>query len=418
MPRSTAPPAAAITAACECQEAERGSGLAAIELGAHELASQANMREPSAQFERSGDEVRARLAGRWTVEYSAAVESCMSELTRQVGAASRVILDLSGITRLDTLGAWVLDRTRHEFGERELGADFVGARAEHHILLNEVAYRGFQPAPVKDTWKVVDIFVDIGESMVEAWRDLVRGVGFLGELTMAMMRLAVMPSHFRFPSLVNQLELICFRGVPIIVLISFLVGAIVAQQGIVQLQRFGAQAFVVNLSGILSLRELGVLLTSIMIAGRSGSAFTAEIGSMKMREEIDALRVMGLDPIEVLIVPRVLALMIGLPILAFLAAMAALLGAGVVAWVYGDIQPDVFLSRLKATIDLRTFLVGIVKAPFMAVVIGVIASNEGMAVQGSAESLGRHVTASVVKAIFMVIVLDGFFAIFFAAIKF
>jgi phospholipid/cholesterol/gamma-HCH transport system permease protein len=390
--------------------------LATIERSAHELRPAA--REPVAELERSGDEIRATLTGRWTVEHAGAVERAMASLAEDVGDASRVIFDLSGIERLDTLGAWVLDRTRHELGDRELAADFVGARSEHHILLNEVAYRGFQPEPKRTTWKLVDIFVDIGATMVEAWQDLVRGVSFLGELVAAMLRLALMPSHFRVPALVNQLELICFRGVPIIVLISFLVGAIVAQQGIVQLQRFGAQAFVVNLSGILSLRELGVLLTSIMIAGRSGSAFTAEIGSMKMREEIDALRVMGLDPIEVLIVPRVLALMIGLPILAFLAAMAALLGSGVVAWVYGDIPPDAFLSRLKTTIDMSTFLVGIIKAPFMAVVIGVIASNEGMAVQGSAESLGRHVTASVVKAIFMVIVLDGFFAIFFAAIKF
>ena len=391
--------------------------MAAIELGAHDIRPAAT-RDPSAEFERSGDEVRARLAGRWTVEQSGAVEARMEELTDHLPDASRVLIDLSGIERLDTLGAWVLDRTRHELGERGLAADFVGARAEHHILLNEVAYRGFQPAPRKNTWKLVDVFVDVGESMVEAWQDVVRGVSFLGELTIAMFRLMLMPSRFRLAAFVNQMELICFRGVPIIVLISFLVGAIVAQQGIVQLQRFGAQAFVVNLAGILSLRELGVLLTSIMIAGRSGSAFTAEIGSMKMREEIDALRVMGLDPIEVLIVPRVLALMIGLPILAFLAAMAALLGSGVVAWIYGDIPPDVFLARLKTTIDFNTFLVGIIKAPFMAVVIGVIASNEGMAVQGSAESLGRHVTASVVKAIFMVIVLDGFFAIFFAAIKF
>jgi phospholipid/cholesterol/gamma-HCH transport system permease protein len=227
-----------------------------------------------------------------------------------------------------------------------------------------------------------------------------------------------MPSRFRVAALTNQLEQIAFRGVPIIVLISFLVGCIVAQQGIFQLQRFGAQTFVVNLVGILILRELGVLLTSIMVAGRSGSAFTAEIGSMKMREEIDALKVMGLDPIEVLIVPRVLALLIGLPILAFLSSMAALVGGALVAWGYGDIPPDVFLARLKATITLNTFLVGLIKAPFMALVIGVIASIEGMAVEGSAESLGRRVTSSVVKSIFMVIVLDGFFAIFFAAIRY
>jgi phospholipid/cholesterol/gamma-HCH transport system permease protein len=174
----------------------------------------------------------------------------------------------------------------------------------------------------------------------------------------------------------------------------------------------------VNLVGVLILRELGVLLTSIMVAGRSGSAFTAEIGSMKMREEIDALRVMGLDPVEVLIVPRVLALVIAMPILSFLSSMAALFGGGLVAWVYGDIPPDAFLARLKATIGMNTFMVGMIKAPFMALVIGVIAAIEGVAVQGSAESLGRHVTSAVVKAIFMVIVLDGFFAVFFAAIRY
>ena len=205
---------------------------------------------------------------------------------------------------------------------------------------------------------------------------------------------------------------------PIIVLISFLVGCIVAQQGIFQLRKFGATPFVVDLTGILTLRELGVLLTSIMVAGRSGSAFTAEIGSMKMREEIDALRVMGLDPVEVLIVPRILALIIALPMLTFLSDMAALYGGGLVAWIYGDISPDVFVSRLRAAIGMQTFLVGIIKAPFMALVIGLIASMEGLDVQGSAESLGQHVTSSVVKAIFMVIVLDGIFAMFFAAIRY
>jgi phospholipid/cholesterol/gamma-HCH transport system permease protein len=169
---------------------------------------------------------------------------------------------------------------------------------------------------------------------------------------------------------------------------------------------------------VLVLRELGVLLTSIMVAGRSGSAFTAEIGSMKMREEIDALRVMGLDPVEVLVVPRLLALIVALPILTFLSSMAALFGAGVVSWVYGGISPEVFVARLQGAVQMNTFLVGLIKAPFMAVVIGVIAAIEGLAVEGSAESLGRQVTSAVVKAIFMVIVVDGLFAMFFAAIRY
>jgi phospholipid/cholesterol/gamma-HCH transport system permease protein len=205
--------------------------------------------------------------------------------------------------------------------------------------------------------------------------------------------------------------------VPIIVLINFLVGAIVAQQGIYQLQRFGATVYSVDLIGILILRELGVLLTSIMIAGRSGSAITAEIGSMKMREEIDALKVMALDPISVLIVPRTLALILALPMLTFLADIAALFGGLLVAWTYGGISPETYLSRLQNAIDLSTFAIGLIKAPFMALAIALIASVEGFAVQGSAESLGRKVTDSVVKAIFIVIVIDGFFAMFFAAIR-
>jgi phospholipid/cholesterol/gamma-HCH transport system permease protein len=373
---------------------------------------------PRAEFETHDDRVRAWLSGRWTVEHAGAVERATVALAEAARQHSEIIVDLSSIERLDTLGAWVLDRTRHELGGEGVAAHFLGARSEHHILLNEIAYRGFQPEVVKEPPGIIDLFADIGEGLANAGKDFLQGISFLGEIVTALLRVVLMPSRFRVPALVNQLEQIAFRGVPIIVLISFLVGCIVAQQGIFQLQRFGAQTFVVNLVGILNLRELGVLLTSIMVAGRSGSAFTAEIGSMKMREEIDALRVMGLDPIEVLIVPRVLGLIIGLPILAFLAAMAALVGSGLVAWIYGDITPEVFLARLKATIEIKTFLVGIIKAPFMALVIGVIASIEGMAVQGSAESLGRHVTASVVKAIFMVIVLDGFFAIFFAAIRF
>jgi phospholipid/cholesterol/gamma-HCH transport system permease protein len=376
------------------------------------------MYEPEVAIDWVGDEVRAILSGRWTVDQATAVEERIAEVIAAAEHGHRVLIDLSHVDRLDTLGAWVLDRTRHDLGAQGLSADFVGARAEHHILLNEVAYRGFQPVhPVRRS-PFVEFLSDIGRGVVGAGRDFVGGVGFLGAVVGAFLRVMARPSHFRGTPLVHHLEHIAFRGVPIIVLISFLVGCIVAQQGIFQLRKFGATPFVVDLTGILTLRELGVLLTSIMVAGRSGSAFTAEIGSMKMREEIDALRVMGLDPVEVLIVPRILALIIALPMLAFLSDMAALYGGGVVAWIYGDISPDVFVSRLRASIGLQTFMVGIIKAPFMALVIGLIASMEGLEVEGSAESLGQHVTSSVVKAIFMVIVLDGIFAMFFAAIRF
>ncbi len=374
--------------------------------------------DPIVDSARNGDEIRVSLAGRWTSDMAPAVEREAAEIRESIGSGRRVLIDLSKVERLDTMGAWVLDRTRHELGEKGLQADFVGARSAHRILLDEIAYRGFQEQVKPQRSGVIDFFAEIGETVVNAAKDVAKGTSFLGEVTAALVRTFANPRRFRFPSLIHHLEQIAFKGVPIITLISFLVGCIIAQQGIFQFRYFGATAFVVNLVGVLTLRELGVLLTSIMVAGRSGSAFTAEIGSMKMREEIDALRVMGLDPVEVLVLPRILALIIGLPILAFLSSMAALFGGGLVAWVYGDISPDAFVARLQQAIGLNTFLAGMIKAPFMALVIGIIASLEGLAVKGSAESLGTQVTSSVVKSIFMVIVVDGLFAMFFAAIEY
>lgn len=371
--------------------------------------------EPTCDIETDGDDLRVKLAGRWTAASATAVEARAREIVDQA-QGGRVLLDLSQVSRLDTLGAWVLDRMRHELGAKGLAADFTGARDEQTLLLNEVGYRDFDVPKANRKSGLIAFVEGVGRTTVSVWQDVVAGTSFFGEVVLALGRIILRPQTFRVPAVVNQLEQIAYRGLPIIALISFLVGAIVAQQGIFQLQRFGATPFVVDLVGILILRELAVLLTSIMIAGRSGSAFTAEIGSMKMREEIDALRVMGLDPVEVLIVPRVLALLIGLPLLTFLSMISALIGGGLVSVIYGGMSIDVFLSRLQQAIAFNTFMVGLIKAPFMALIIGLIASMEGMAVQGSAESLGRQVTSSVVKAIFMVIVVDAFFAIFFASI--
>ncbi|KQP50483.1 ABC transporter permease [Methylobacterium sp. Leaf399] len=357
------------------------------------------------------------LSGRWTADEAPAVEAAAARIT-QDARAQPVRIDLSGVMRLDTLGAWVLERTRGEV--EAAGGTFVyaGASPEHRILLREARILSPVPVPPARRGRVYSFLEAFGVRVVGGKTDLVTGLAFLGEVVLACLRVASRPSTFRGTALVNQIQQVAFNGVPIIVLISFLVGGIVAQQGIFQLQRFGAQSFVVNLIGLLILRELGVLLTSIMVAGRSGSAFTAEIGSMRMREEVDALRVMGLDPIEILIVPRILALVIGLPILAFLASLAALAGGGLVATLYGGMTIEAFLSRLQAAVSMHHVAVGLIKAPFMALIIGIIATIEGFAVEGSAESLGRHVTASVVKSIFMVIVLDGLFAVFFAAIDF
>ena len=191
---------------------------------------------------------------------------------------------------------------------------------------------------------------------------------------------------------------------------------IIAQQGFFHFRKFGADIYVVDMVGILVLREIGVLIVAIMVAGRSGSSYTAELGSMKMREEIDALQTMGLDPIEVLVLPRVVALVIALPILTFLGSISALYGGELVACFYGGMNPEIFLARLREAISVTHFKVGMIKAPFMALVIGVVACAQGLQVKGSAESLGLQTTASVVKAIFLVIVIDGFFAVFFASI--
>ncbi|UMY17395.1 MlaE family lipid ABC transporter permease subunit [Methylobacterium organophilum] len=360
---------------------------------------------------------RFLLRGRWTADQGAAVERACAGIAEQ-GARQAVLIDLSHVIRLDTLGAWVLERTRSEIEQRGGRLAYAGARPEHRILLDEMHLRAAEPPPPRGRGGIVGLFETIGRRTVTIGHECVAGLAFLGEVISACGRVALRPGTFRGAALVNQIEQVAYRGVPIIALISFLVGGIVAQQGIFQLQRFGAQSFVVNLIGILILRELGVLLTSIMVAGRSGSAFTAEIGSMRMREEVDALRVMGLDPIEILIVPRILALVIGLPLLAFLASLAAIAGGGLTSAIYGGMTVDAFVSRLQVAVSFHHFAVGLIKAPFMALIIGIIATIEGFAVEGSAESLGRHVTASVVKSIFMVIVLDGLFAVFFAAIDF
>lgn len=366
----------------------------------------------------AGDAPRFVLRGPWTIEGSAALEAAANAIEREAMGARRAVLDLSHVETIDTAGAWLVDRARVRLQQAGVDAELVNADVNRLKLLEEARYRRFDDGHKSGGSLFVELLVDIGTSVSFAVRDLVGGVAFLGQVVFALGKVIVSPARLRGTSVVAHIENFAFRSLPIIALINFLVGCIVAQQGIFQLARFGASAFAVDLIGILVLRELAVLLTSIMIAGRSGSAITAELGSMKMREEIDAMRVMGLDPIDVLVLPRVIALIISLPLLTFLADIAAIFGGMLVAWLYGNISPEIFMSRLQSAIAMNTFLVGLIKAPFMALVIGMIASIEGFETQGSAESLGRQVTASVVKAIFMVIVVDGLFAMFFAAIDY
>ena len=373
---------------------------------------------PHFTSETEGRSIRFRLAGNWTIDASGSLEAGAAAMVVAGQSAQQAVFDLVAVGRLDTAGAWLVDRSRRVLSEQGIGATIEHLKPEHGILLDEVRERDAAVPSAKHDGSLIGFLADIGEGVVSFGRDLMTGVAFFGELTAALGKLILAPLKFRFTATVFHIEAIAFRSVPIIALINFLVGAIVAQQGIFQLQRFGATTFAADLIGVLVLRELGVLLTSIMIAGRSGSAITAEIGSMKMREEIDALQVMGLSAMEVLVVPRLVALVISLPMLAFVADLAAIFGAIVTGWLYGGISPAAFVQRLQSAIGLSTFVVGLIKAPFMALVIGLIAAVEGLKVEGSAESLGRHVTSSVVKSIFMVIVVDGIFAMFFASIDF
>jgi phospholipid/cholesterol/gamma-HCH transport system permease protein len=358
-----------------------------------------------------------RLSGEWTGRHAADLEQLVADAVTRLGG-HQVRVDIAGISRVDTVGALLLGRLRREIAAAGGSATLEGGRPEQRILI-DAADREPQDTPAPKARREnagYGLVADIGRGVLSSVADLKSWVVFLGAVVATLGRVMLRPRSFRFTSFVHHLELVGLRAVPIIALISFLVGAIIAQQSIFQLRAFGATVFVVDLVGILSMRELGVLLTAIMLAGRSGSAFTAEIGSMKMREEIDAIRVMALDAIEVLILPRILALVVGITLLSFLATLASIAGGAFVAVVYGGISLDVFLTRLPTTLTMESFLVGTLKAPFMGMVIGLIATIEGLNVEGSAESLGRRTTASVVKSIFMVIVLDGLFAMFFAAI--
>lgn len=356
-----------------------------------------------------------RAAGQWTVHHAQDLERVVKIAEKIDHSRVALVIDFSQIDKLDTFGAWLIERLRRSLTQGGVEPKFVGLSANYSSLVEEV--RRVEPLAdaVKQPW-LSGLLEGVGRSVVSAGATLVGLLSMSGAILAAVERVIRHPSSFRLTSMVHHLEQVCWRAIPIVILISFLIGCIIAQQGLFQFRKFGADLFVVDMLGVLVLREIGVLLVAIMVAGRSGSAYTAELGSMRMREEIDALRTMGFDPIDVLILPRVVALVIGLPILAFLGAMAALYGGGLVAWAYGGVDPDAFLSRLREAISINHLIVGIIKAPFMAFVIGIIACTEGAAVKGSAESLGQHTTASVVKSIFFVIVVDGLFAIYFASI--
>ncbi len=372
---------------------------------------------PSLVARPGAGQVELTAEGSWTVAHARSLDGLIDETVQRMPPGQPVSVDMHRITTLDTYGAWLIERLVRARENLPGGVRLEGLPERYKSLFDQIQRADrTSPVPAPSRFSIGGKLEQLGRATVGFGNELVAFASMLGALVLSLGRVITNPRSFRLTSTVHHLDRVGWKAVPIMLLITFLIGCIIAQQGFFHFRKFGADAYVVDMVGILVLREIGVLIVAIMMAGRSGSAYTAELGSMKMREEIDALRTMGRDPVDVLILPRILALVIALPILTFLGSMAALYGGGVVAYFYGGMSPDIYIERLREAVSLTHFEVGMIKAPFMALVIGVVACAQGLAVKGSAESLGLETTASVVKSIFLVIVLDGLFAVFFAAV--
>jgi len=350
---------------------------------------------------------RVVAAGDWTLASAPALDQRVVEVKRRRASGA---VDASGISRLDTAGAELLLELAGDARDGITGLD-EGRRA----LVDAVAKaqtEAVAKVPPQPPGIVV-LLARTGSAVEAIWDDAVALVGFIGLMLQTLARTMPNPRRWRVTPLFFHIEQTGLDAVPIVALLSFLVGAVVAFLGATVLRDFGASVFTVELVGYSFLREFGVLLTAILIAGRSGSAFTAQIGSMKAREEIDAIRTLGMDPVEVLVLPRALALLISMPMLTFIAMLAGIFGGAIVCIFSLDISPGMFLQRFHDTASVRHFWVGMSKAPVFAFLIAAIGCLEGFKVSGSAESVGQHTTSSVVQSIFVVIMIDALAAIFF-----
>lgn len=356
-----------------------------------------------------------RLAGSLTV---ASAGEAFTRLERIRPVTGRpMVVDLAGMSAMDTSGAWLI----HHFVRlwREAGSDarYENASRDQQILLEQAeAHQVAAPPPPKPSPLFIRELAYIGESTLRIADRFGSLLAFFGLVLARFGRQIIHPRRIRWVSLTNQMEQIGLNALPIIGLMSFLIGLVLVQQGAFQLRKFGAEIFVVDLVSISTVRELGVLLTAIMVAGRSGSSFTAQIGTMRLTEEVDAMRTIGVDPVDTLVLPRLFALVLLMPLLVFYASMLALVGGVIFGWLSLGIPVDTFLARMRTTITMDDFLVGMIKAPVFGMIIAVAGCFEGMQVSGDAASVGERTTISVVESIFMVIVLDAFFAVFFSAI--
>ena len=361
----------------------------------------------------TSDGWRLRLTGRWTTAHVAQADQTLRSLPLPDGG--KAIFLMGDVDSLDTAGAWLIHRTERALLERGVTVHLNNTAPRYAALIEAIRHNDDvhpEHEPARNAFVAMVERVGRATYMVAGeTRDL---INFLGHAVIVMARSIVRPTDVRVTPLVHHIEQSGLNAAPIVGLISFLIGIVLAFQGAEQLSKFGAQIFTVDIVAQGVLREMGVLLTAIMLAGRSGSAFTAQIGTMNVREEIDAMRTIGLDPMEILVVPRLWALVISLPLLTFFANLMGLLGGAIMATAVLDVTLFQFARQLSEAVTLWTFWMGLIKAPIFGFIIGVVGCFEGMRVSGSAESVGRMTTRAVVESIFLVIVLDALFSILFA----
>jgi len=332
---------------------------------------------------------------------------------REIAAlADPLTIDLSKVQRMDTVGAWLIYRT-----VRDRKAKVVGASKDEQALLDEVAEYD-HPAKVhpEGARGARKLFMELGEWVSGTGHTLVGLLGFFGATLIAYGNVIRRPRKFRFNSVITRFDVVGVRALGIIGLMSFLIGIVIGQQGAVQLEQFGAEIYTINLIGRITVRELGVLMTAIMVAGRSGSAFAAQIGTMKITEEIDAMRTIGVSPIEALVLPRMTASVLMMPLLGFWAILMSLLGGGVLVWFALGIPPLTYIQRLQEVIPITDLWIAMIKAPVFGFIIALAGCFQGMLVEGDSEQVGSRTTTAVVQSIFLVIVLDAVFAVFFSSI--
>jgi len=350
-----------------------------------------------------------RVRGAWILEHAPAIEALVA------GAGQARKVDATGLNRMDSAGAMLLNRLLLRL---QIGRDALSLNPSQQALMSYIDEVNAKPPPPKKKELGLYAFVGrLGFSVEDSIIEIIALIGFMGLTLKTFLKVFTRPARFRLTPTVFHMETVGMDAVPLVMLLSFLVGAVLAFLGANVLQDYGAQIYVVELVSYAFLREFGVLLTAIILAGRTASAFTAQIGAMQNREEIDAIRTLGLDPIELLVIPRLVALLITLPMLTFIAMGAGILGGAVVSWLALDIPLDLYWSRLNQTIELRHFIVGIVKTPIFATVIALIGCLEGFQTQGTAQSVGERTTSAVVQCISLVIVLDAIAAVFFMEIK-